>query len=358
MAEILSGARKYRIGLTLAHHELHQLERDKEVASAVMTHPFTRIVFRVGDDDAKRLSEGFSHYEATDLRNLEVGQAICRVERSDFDFNLSVRLPKDPAESEAAERARAVISASRQKYATPCAEVEAALHKEIETDEPKSNRAADPKTPPPKPEGHKQPPRAPLCEKVETPPPRPPKARSEEESVGDETAHTRIKDWIADRARSLGYTVEPEERIRDTAKRIDVVLRRGVRVIACEVTSKNEPADDIRNIEKCFKAGFVQVVIVSNKPATLLKVQELAKARLPAEGLARVTFRLPDEFIKELADWAAQDPVGAAAELTKPHKSDVMLGSRGRTEAELREYQDAMLKELAKAMKRKRNPGD
>ena len=48
MAEILSGARKYRIGLTLAHHELHQLQRSPEVASAMMTHPYTRIVFRVG----------------------------------------------------------------------------------------------------------------------------------------------------------------------------------------------------------------------------------------------------------------------------------------------------------------------
>ena len=64
MAEILSGARKYRIGLTLAHHELHQLQRNPEVASAVMSHPFTRIVFRVGDDDAKKLAEGFSYFEA------------------------------------------------------------------------------------------------------------------------------------------------------------------------------------------------------------------------------------------------------------------------------------------------------
>ena len=89
MAEILTGARKYRIGLTLAHHELHQLQRNPEVASAVMSHPFTRIVFRVGDDDAKKLAEGFSYFEAKDLRNLETGQAVCRVERSDFDFNLS-----------------------------------------------------------------------------------------------------------------------------------------------------------------------------------------------------------------------------------------------------------------------------
>src|SRR6202012_1644604 len=63
MAEILSGARKYRIGLTLAHHELYQLQRSPEVASAVMAHPYTRIIFRVGDDDAKRLSDGLSYFE-------------------------------------------------------------------------------------------------------------------------------------------------------------------------------------------------------------------------------------------------------------------------------------------------------
>jgi hypothetical protein len=127
MAEILSEARKYRIGLTLAHHNLHQLQRDSEVASAVMTHPYTRVVFRVGDDDAKKLAEGFSFFEAADLKNLEPGQAICRVERSNFDFNLSVPLPEMPDEAEMAERQQAVITASRQTYGTPRAKVEAML---------------------------------------------------------------------------------------------------------------------------------------------------------------------------------------------------------------------------------------
>ena len=59
MAKILTGARKYRIGFTLAHQELHQLQSDAKVASAVMTQPCTRIVLRVGDDDAKKLGDGF-----------------------------------------------------------------------------------------------------------------------------------------------------------------------------------------------------------------------------------------------------------------------------------------------------------
>ena len=45
MGEILAGVRKYRVGLTLAHHELRQLQRDPEVASAVLSHPFTRESF-------------------------------------------------------------------------------------------------------------------------------------------------------------------------------------------------------------------------------------------------------------------------------------------------------------------------
>ena len=98
MAEILTGARKYRLGFILAHQELRQLDRDREVSSAVLSNPFTRVVFRVGDSDAKVLENGFSFFEARDLQNLETGQAICRVEKADGDFNLSIPRPVDPTE--------------------------------------------------------------------------------------------------------------------------------------------------------------------------------------------------------------------------------------------------------------------
>ncbi len=124
MAEILKGARKYRLGLTLAHQELHQLQGDPKVESAVATHPCTRIVFRVGDDDAKKLGEGFESFDARSLKTLEKFHAIARVERNDFDFNLALRKPDLSDYSN--ERKEAVIAASRAKYATPRAEVEAA----------------------------------------------------------------------------------------------------------------------------------------------------------------------------------------------------------------------------------------
>ena len=58
LAAIFAGARKYNLGLILAHQELHQLSsRDTDVASAVISNPYTRVCFRLGDFDAKKLEE-------------------------------------------------------------------------------------------------------------------------------------------------------------------------------------------------------------------------------------------------------------------------------------------------------------
>ena len=76
MASILSGARKYHLGLTLAHQDLRQLlSRDLELASAVISNPCTRICFRVGDQDAQKLADGFSFFGPKDLQNLGIGEA-------------------------------------------------------------------------------------------------------------------------------------------------------------------------------------------------------------------------------------------------------------------------------------------
>lgn len=57
IAAILSGARKYGLGRTLAHQEMRQLKsRSEEVAGAVLGNAYTRLVFRVDDQDARTLA--------------------------------------------------------------------------------------------------------------------------------------------------------------------------------------------------------------------------------------------------------------------------------------------------------------
>jgi hypothetical protein len=99
----------------------------------VLSNPYTRIVFRVGDADAKKLAEGFSSFRFEDIQNLGVGEAICRIERSDFDFNLSVSLPEELDAAEGAQMRGRVIATSREKYATPRTEVEAILRESLVT---------------------------------------------------------------------------------------------------------------------------------------------------------------------------------------------------------------------------------
>jgi excisionase family DNA binding protein len=133
MTEILSGARKYGFGLILAHQELRQLwARDSELASSVIANPGTRVCFRLGDFDAKKLEDGFSAFDAQDLQNLGVGEAIARIERADYDFNLKTLPLPDVSMELTRNRRERLIELSREKYARPRKELDELLVREKE----------------------------------------------------------------------------------------------------------------------------------------------------------------------------------------------------------------------------------
>ena len=372
MAEILSGARKYRIGLTLAHHELRQLSKIPEVESAVLTHPATRIVFRVGDADAKKLAEGFSHFDTDDLLNLEIGEAICRVERSQSDFNLAIPAADDGPSPDLCEH---IVAASRRRYGTRRDDIEAMLRevwRQTRNESLPRDHAlrATVSVPQPTPEPAQTRPTvsdpAPSVRKPASPQAEPdPKqnelfetAPSPKASVGptapvpDESLHGLIKERIRTVAESLGYSVEPECKLLD-GRRVDVVLHRGTRVIACEVSNKNALEDDIGNIEKCFKAGFCRIVVVAEKKTKLRSIEKLMRERLSKDVAGNVIFRLPDELMSDLEEWAKQDPEGAAIEKKKPHKHKISLRLT-MTEIERLEEEKALLKALSEEMERKK----
>lgn len=360
MAEILSGARKYRIGLTLAHHELHQLQRNSEVASAVMTHPYTRVVFRVGDEDAKKLAEGFSLFEPADLKNLETGQAVCRVERSDFDFNLSVLWPEMPDEAALVERQVAVVAASRQQYGTPRAQVEAMLRQAWEV-----GAGAPPPTSAPTPAKSKpaqtasppsnQPIAAPLptqatvsespkisevpnsgipsglpkdtvSEKKSAEPPveRPiaPVAKSEPPIIEPlavakpkPTAepgppkdlgrgsldHQSLQKQLQEEARSLGFRADIEKQLKSSSlQAADLLLERDGLIIAVEMAFTTGPGHEFENVQKCLAAGFPKVIVISQDLEKLAKIREFVLPKLAPEQVAKVIFCGPGEFTPEL----------------------------------------------------------
>ncbi|MDE2107543.1 MAG: TraM recognition domain-containing protein, partial [Patescibacteria group bacterium] len=322
MAEILSGARKYRIGLTLAHQELHQLQRNPEVASAVMTHPYTRIVFRVGDDDARKLADGFSYFEAKDLRNLETGQAICRVERSDYDFNLTVPLPEVLDETETNDRRQDVITVSREKYGTARAEVDALLAKSrAQSFEDKPSVApptpASPVAPapqavevaPPSPPHSVQPiaesksldlpavsdipvpalRKGVVEEAIPLPPLLTPKAPEAVHSPSPRdlgrggAQHQAIQKRIKEAAEALGFRSVIEKPVLDGQGSVDLWLERTGQTIACEISISTTIDHEVKNVRKCLKAGVPNVAVICLDEERLQKIANAVAGSLGAE---------------------------------------------------------------------------
>jgi hypothetical protein len=340
MAEILSGARKYRIGLTLAHHELHQLQRSAEVASAVMTHPYTRIVFRVGDDDAKKLAEGFSFFEAHDLRNLETGQAVCRAERRDYDFNLSVPLPDLPDEADMASRQQEVVAASRKQYGKPRSQVEAMLRHawdltgaglrpptpaprrpNSQVDEggrtPASSPPAQPVVPPSLCSGPSRtaevpketvsekekpfaaPPQAKLAlpfAEVQKPPEIPQPSAPRDLGKGG-AQHKAIQQRIKREAEELGFKSTIEQQVLDGQGSADLLLERNGQTIACEISISTTIDHEVRNVVKCLKAGFRKVAVICLDEERLRKIAAAVSGSLGIEAAADVECFQPDQFI-------------------------------------------------------------
>jgi hypothetical protein len=381
MAEILSGARKYRIGLTLAHHELHQLQRSPEVASAVMSHPFTRIVFRVGDDDAKKLSEGFSSFEARDLRNLEAGHAVCRVERSDYDFNLRIPLPQEPDQGQAGLRRQEVITASREKYARPRADIEAALRAKLETptaepEQPKARPVVpsvskDVETKPvpksalvPKPASPAQTeiaaappiapqPVAPVIPEIAPPAPKKPEQAFEPEPPPDlgrgGNQHQAIQKRIKEAAESLGFRSTIEKEVLDGKGSVDLLLERAGQIIACEIAITTTIDHEVGNVAKCLKAGFPKIAVIAVDEDRLRKIASAVSGSLGERAADRVEYCLPETFIEKLRTM----PVPAPPQTSKmSHGYKVKRHAPALTPDERKQQEETAIRIIAEAMRR------
>jgi hypothetical protein len=265
MSSILSGTRKYGLGCILAHQDMIQLQKqDIELASAVISNAGTRVCFRLGDIDAKRFEDGFYSFEASDLQNLGVGQAIVRIERPEYDFNISTLELKDPDVENGAREA--VINLSREKYGTPREEVEKSLeylrgerqHEEIQR--PVNEiKAAEPLKKAPITETEKS------ASVIEVPTlDEKQKEKTTEHLVKHKelSQHRYLQMLIKKMAEARGYKAVIEEPTPDGKGLVDVSLERNGKKIACEIGVTTTKEWEVHNIEKCLTAGYEVVIAV------------------------------------------------------------------------------------------------
>jgi hypothetical protein len=292
--------RKYNIGLHLAHQEFRQLQsRSQEVASSVLSNCYTRICFRLGDNDAEKFASGFSFFDSKALQNLGIGEAIARAERAEFDFNLkTTRLPK--VETELSEQRRQVIlQNTRNLYSKPKAEVERSLFENLTKEEstPKQTTGIEPQS---KPIQLKVESRVTVKDQSPT---------TKHESIKDkvefsntkteeqtDNSHRYLQGIIKRIGESNGFVATLEKQVFGGIGKVDVALENEVTKIAVEVAVTNTVDYEVQNVQKCLASGFDKVVVISNDIKHLASIKKKVELIIAENQLSKVSFLEPEHF--------------------------------------------------------------
>ncbi|MDO8241005.1 MAG: type IV secretion system DNA-binding domain-containing protein [Candidatus Moranbacteria bacterium] len=345
MEGILSGARKYGLGLVLAHQELRQLEsKDRDVASSVLSNPYTRICFRMGDHDAVKLAGGFSFFDAKDLQSLAIGQAVGRIEQAEYDFNL--RTFPLPERNENAEARLAIVNRSREKYGTPKSQVIEML--EAENPPPAGEKNGESRV-----------------ERVSEAQPNTVEQSPRNESPKDDARrkstipdqptsgrggvqHRYLQQLIKRLAEERGYKAEVELSVLGGTGIVDVSLRKENEKLACEISVTTSAAHELENIQKCLAAGYETVLVLSHEKSQLNKIRQLAVEVLDAGTHERIRYLSPEELIVFLD--SKQTPKMEQQKTIRGYK--VRVNYTAGEAAQQKQRQDAIAKLIVNSMKK------
>jgi len=292
-------------------------------------------VFRVGDADAKQLAEGFAGFEAADISKLEKGQAICRIERSDHDFNLSVIPSAYPSEDQARDTRTAVIARSREQFATSRVEIEALLRQQLTvTPKQEKSKPANPVASPPpvEPKVVEPAPVAEIPRPAEVPPApksaiavEPSAPPKETVTVSEEKKavmgrggpqHQDIQQRLREGAQALGFHVTVEKQTEQGS--VDLLLKRGGQTVACEITVTTSVTHEVGNARKCLESEYQHVVLISTEESRLEKLKQ-ATSSLATAHPNRLQYFTPEQFLV----WLGTLPAEAAAPEIPPGERNI-----------------------------------
>lgn len=299
---MLSGARKYGIGLILAHQELAQID-DAKTLNSIISNPYVRICFRLGDNDAKRLESGFSYFDRSDLQSLGIGQAIMRIGSSQDDFNISTfPLPEINGISKAIRDF--IIKNTRNHYAQPKEKLDGLLiqllpkethfraktEKEIGKKVEEKSAEEEPKII----EDIAKIVQVPThnttdIESDNDPQERASKYLEKAEEQEKIRKHRSFQYYVRSMALQRGFKVTIEDATRDGGK-VDVALVKDDVKIAVEISVTNTADYEVQNIQKCIDDGYSLVYMISNDGKHLANIKEQTFKVLKKKHHSRVHF--------------------------------------------------------------------
>jgi len=309
ITRILSGARKYGLGLILAHQELGQID-DTKILNSVISNPYTRICFRLGDSDAKRLESGFSYFEESDLQSLGIGQAIMRVGSSNNDFNIST-FPLPEIEDSLEANRNFIIQNTRNNYARSKTKLDELLiellPKQTHFKKEKVEEILEPqsKFTIPKEELVKAPKALKsTTPKIELKKDTPFEIQKEEYLQSQKEKersrkHYELQNYVKTIAIQRGFKTILEHPIKNDA-RIDVALHRDKFKIAVEISVTNTIDYEVQNIKKCINANYDVVLMLCDNNTHLHNIKVKTLEIIPTKQHSILYFVSSKNFTETL----------------------------------------------------------
>lgn len=227
-----------------------------------------------------------SGFDGKDLQNLGIGEAIARIERAEFDFNLKTsRLPRVEKEV-ASQRLQTILQNTRGTFSKPKHEVEAKLMSGRPiAQEPAATTKAGKTIPPEKAESREQKTVNERDEKTIT--------RMNNQPDG---SHRYLQGIIKRIGESNGFVATLEKQVFGGIDKVDVALENEFLKIACDVAVTNTAQYELQNIQKCLASGFDKVVVVSADTKHLAAIKRQAAEIISSDQLQRVCFLEPEYF--------------------------------------------------------------
>lgn len=301
--EMLTGVRKYNVGLVLSHQDLQQVQNQD--SDLLLSDVGIRIVFRIGNQDAKKLSEGFSSFEPVDFQNLGRGESIIRIEQPQYDTTLDTISLEEVSPEEKQVKREQIIAHSRAKYAMTKEQVAEMLDDAFAIEstiavEPVTVSKKNEKIPS---EPDKKSLSIEIKEVVKTA-----KIAVETKEKEQVSTHRYLQTLIKKMAESKGYTATLEASIPDSNAQVDVLLTKEGKRMAVEISVTTDAVWEMHNIEKCCMAGYEQIVSVSGDQKQLEKIKAQCEAGITNFTQYAVLFLTPDALFALLDEQSSSAP--------------------------------------------------
>ena len=301
---ILNQARKYRVGLTLAHQTLEQLS--PRLRAAMHANTSLKCAGGVSARDSRALADELhtssDFIESMRRRGSRTEFALWLKHQTPSAIRLSVPLGflegQPIATQDAFDR---LLAANRERYCGTLADVLSPTFRAPQTDEeqpPTEHPAKPAEAAPP----------SPALEPVVPPPrpvsPRPPRAPSETGKGGSQ--HRYVQHLIKQLAEERGLRAVIEEPVN--GGQVDVGLHQGDLSIACEISVTSTPEYESQNLAKCLRAGFTRVWAIAPDAKRRRTMMGHAVRRLGEAEAARVEFLTTEELIETLDALSVPQP--------------------------------------------------